>query len=165
MDRNQGRTAPQPDRPQPGGRVRRPSITTTTAGWFGRQSPPFEFHRVPHDRNVKKRNYRFCRVSPYLHPPKPIDLSDRTWRIPMKTTMLAAFATLGLGVAAANAQGLGAGAVPPVYGSQAFTQHNEPQAHFLGQGTVFAKLFGHSQNDQAAANKAAELKTTSAKGG
>ncbi len=83
----------------------------------------------------------------------------------MKTMIFAAFAVLSLGAGAASAQGLPASGVTPVYGSQAFSNHSEPQVHFLGKGTVFAKLFGGSQSDQAVTEKTAELKTTTAKGG
>jgi hypothetical protein len=84
---------------------------------------------------------------------------------PMKAMIVAAAAALSLGIGAAYAQGLPAGSVPPVYGSQAFSDHrNDKEVHFLGQGTVFAKIFGHS-NDQAPTDRTAELKVTSAKGG
>jgi hypothetical protein len=87
---------------------------------------------------------------------------------PMKAMIVAAAAALSLTVGAAYAQGVPAGGdfQAPVYGSQAFSDHrNEPVVHFLGQGTVFAKIFGHSNSDQAAADRTAELKATSAKGG
>ena len=72
----------------------------------------------------------------------------------MKKSLLAVFSVLGLGVGSAFAQGLPAGARPPSYGTYAFTDHrNDPQVHFLGQGTVFGRLFGHSNNRQVAANK------------
>src|ERR1700761_28706 len=80
----------------------------------------------------------------------------------MKTTILAAFAALSLGVGAAYAQGVPAGGdfVPPAYGQQAFSDHhNDPVVHFLGKGTVFGKIFDHSNSDQATVSK------TSAKGG
>jgi len=119
---------------------------------------------VAHDRNVKKHNYRFCWPDPYVRQPKPIASTDDKWRVPMKTMIIAAFSVLSLGVSAASAQGLPASGVTPVYGSRAFSNHSEPQVHFLGNGTVFAKLFGHSQSGQAVTDKTAELKTTSAKG-
>lgn len=74
----------------------------------------------------------------------------------MKKTLIAAFTVLSLGTGSAFAQGLPAGSTPPVYGTYAFTDHrNDPQVHFLGQGTVFGRLFGHSDNSQAVASKAA----------
>jgi hypothetical protein len=83
----------------------------------------------------------------------------------MKTMIFAAVAVISLGDASAYAGGIGAGSnvSPPVYASQAFSDHSrDPEVHFLGQGTVFAKIFGHSDSDQAVAAKAA---TTSVKGG
>jgi hypothetical protein len=72
----------------------------------------------------------------------------------MKKTLIAAFTVLSLGTGSAFAQGLPPGVAAPSYGTYAFTDHsNEPQVHFLGQGTVFGRLFGHSDNNQAAANK------------
>ena len=72
----------------------------------------------------------------------------------MKKTLIAAFTMLSVGVGSAFAQGVPVGSTPPVYGTYAFTDHhNDPQVHFLGQGTVFGRLFGHSDNSQAAANK------------
>jgi hypothetical protein len=83
----------------------------------------------------------------------------------MKTMILAAFATLSLGVGSAFAAG-GAGAPPgwepPVYGAQAFSAHpNETATQFLGPNTVLGKMFryNNSDNEQVAAT------TTSAKGG
>jgi hypothetical protein len=74
----------------------------------------------------------------------------------MKKSLLAVFSVLGLGVGSAFAQGLPAGARPPSYGTYAFTDHrNDPQVHFLGQGTVFAKIFGHSDSDQTVASRTA----------
>jgi hypothetical protein len=86
----------------------------------------------------------------------------------MKTMILAAVATLSLAVGAAYAQGVPAGGdfQAPIYGSQAFSDHrNDKEVHFLGQGTVFAKIFGHSHSDQVAADRTAPLKATSARGG
>ena len=72
----------------------------------------------------------------------------------MKMTILAAVAALSLGTSVAAFAQPPAGTTPPAYGSSAFTDHStEPQVHFLGQGTVFGRLFGHSDNSQAAANK------------
>ncbi len=79
----------------------------------------------------------------------------------METTIVAAAVALSLGVGSAFAQGVPAGGAyeAPNYGSQAFSNHQgEAQTHFLGQGTVFGKLFGHSNSDQATAK-------TPAKGG
>jgi hypothetical protein len=81
----------------------------------------------------------------------------------MRKTILAAAATLTLGMTgAASAQGLPPG-LRTEYGTQAFTDHSHDQAvHFLGKGTVFAKVFGHSDSGQPVADRAT---TTSAKGG
>ncbi len=89
--------------------------------------------------------------------------ADR-WGIPVKAMSLTAFAVLSLNVGTAFAQGLPAGTVPPVYGAQAFSDHTRPVLHFLGDGTVFAKLFGHSRGGQAAADHTAELKTAFSQG-
>jgi hypothetical protein len=73
----------------------------------------------------------------------------------MKAMLLAAAAVVSLG-ASANAQGIGAGSnvSPPVYGSQAFTDHShDPEVHFLGKGTVFAKIFGRSDDSSAVAQR------------
>ena len=72
----------------------------------------------------------------------------------MKMTLLAAVAALSLGTSVAAFAQPPAGTTPTAYGSSAFADHsNEPQVHFLGQGTVFGRLFGHSDNNQTAANK------------
>ena len=66
----------------------------------------------------------------------------------MKTIILAAVATLSLGVGAAFAQGAPPGYEPPVYGAQAFSDHSkDPQVHFLGPNTVLGKLFNHNTSD------------------
>ena len=65
----------------------------------------------------------------------------------MKTMILAAFATLSLGVGCAFAAGAGgagapAGWEPPAYGAQAFSAHpNETATQFLGPNTVLGKMF------------------------
>ena len=66
----------------------------------------------------------------------------------MKKMILAAFAVLGLGMGAAFAQGVPAGTVPPVYGSQAFP--DQP----YHTGTMFQEFFGHSTDGQAPADAA-----------
>jgi hypothetical protein len=84
----------------------------------------------------------------------------------MKTMILAAFATLSLGVGCAFAAGAGgagapAGWEPPAYGAQAFSDHrNDPVVHFLGKGTVFGKMLDYNSNGERVA-----AATTSAKGG
>jgi hypothetical protein len=94
------------------------------------------------------------RRGPTFAPLKPDISPDERWRISMKKTLLAVFTVLSLGTGSAFAQGLPAGSTPPVYGKYAFTNHvNDPQVHLLGQGTVFGRLFGHSNNRQVAANK------------
>ena len=79
----------------------------------------------------------------------------------MKTMILAAVATLSLGVGAAYAQGVPAGYQEPHYGAAAFSDHqNEAQTQFLGPNTVLGKMFRYNANsDQVAAA------ATSAKGG
>lgn len=80
----------------------------------------------------------------------------------MKNIALAALAVLSLGVGSAFAQAP-AGTTPMNYGPQAFADHsNDPQVHFLGKGTVFARIFGHSDKGQAVADKTA---ATPANGG
>ena len=76
----------------------------------------------------------------------------------MKKMILAVFAVLGLGMGTAFAQGLPAGTVPPVYGSQAFP--DQP----YHTGTIFQEIFGHSKGDQAPADRTAEPGATPAKG-
>jgi hypothetical protein len=74
----------------------------------------------------------------------------------MKNIILAAVTALSLGtsVAAFAQPGAAAGGLEENYGTSAFTDHrNAPQVHFLGQGTVVGRLFGHSNSDHAAANK------------
>ena len=79
----------------------------------------------------------------------------------MKTMILAAVATLSLGVGGAFAQGAPAGWQPPAYGSQAFTSYpKESQTQFLGPNTVLGKMFHHSDSDHQVAAAA-----ISAKGG
>jgi hypothetical protein len=67
----------------------------------------------------------------------------------MKKMILAAFAVLGLGMGAAFAQGVPAGTVPPVYGSQAFPD----QPYHIR--TVWQEIFGHSTDREATADGAA----------
>jgi hypothetical protein len=80
----------------------------------------------------------------------------------MKSMILAAFATLSLGVGAAYAQGVPAGSFQePLYGAQAFSDHpNEAQTQFLGPNTVLGKMFRYNSNSDRVAATA-----TSAKGG
>jgi hypothetical protein len=99
----------------------------------------------------------------YLGRLKPDISPDLRWRIPMKQMVLAAVAALSLGTSVAAFAQPPAGTTPPDYGASAFTDHrNQPQVHFLGKGTVFARIFGHSKTDHAVANKTA---ATSASGG
>ncbi len=72
----------------------------------------------------------------------------------MKQVILAAAAVLTLGTATAFAQGLPAGASPPVYGSQAFA--GQPHQN----GTLLSRIFGHSKDAQPAP----EHNATSVKG-
>jgi hypothetical protein len=74
----------------------------------------------------------------------------------MKTMILAAIATLSLGVGAAFAQGVPAGFQEPHYGAQAFTDHSkDAQVQFLGPNTVLGKMFNYSSdNNRVAATPA-----------
>jgi hypothetical protein len=85
-----------------------------------------------------------------------------SWSIPMRKTILAAATALSLGMTgAAIAQCLPPG-LREHYGTQAFTDHSHDRTvHFLGKGTVFARVFGHSDSGQPVADKAT---ATSAKG-
>ena len=77
----------------------------------------------------------------------------------MKTMILAAIALLSLGVGAAHAPP--SGWEPPVYGSQAFSDHrNDPVVHFLGKETVLGKMFRYNSNSEQVATA-----TTPAQGG
>jgi hypothetical protein len=85
----------------------------------------------------------------------------------MKKMVLAAAGALTLGLsAAAFAQGVHPGAEELQYGTQAFSGHcNHPVAHFLGKGTVFAKIFGHAESGHPAADTTANRSAISANGG
>ncbi len=69
----------------------------------------------------------------------------------MKKMILAAVAALSLATgAAAFAQPGSNAASHPGYYTYADTDHRSyPPVHFLGQGTVFAKIFCHSNGGQA----------------
>ncbi len=85
----------------------------------------------------------------------------------MKTMILAAAAALSLSAGAAYAQGVPAGGDfhAPVYGSQAFSDHpDENHTVFLGKGTVFGRIFGHSENSQVTADKTAGQTVGAVKG-
>jgi hypothetical protein len=78
----------------------------------------------------------------------------------MKKIFLAGLTVLSLGAGSAFAQGMPAGLYPYSYTEAGSPAHrNDPQVHFLGQGTVIGKIFGHSNSDQANRTE------TSAKGG
>jgi hypothetical protein len=64
----------------------------------------------------------------------------------MKTMILAA--ALSLGVGAAYAAGVPAGSwIEPPYGTAAFSNHqNEAQTQFLGPNTVLGKMFRHNSD-------------------
>ena len=63
------------------------------------------------------------------------------------------------GVGAAHAPP--SGWEPPVYGSQAFSDHrNDPVVHFLGKETVLGKMFRYNSNSEQVATA-----TTPAQGG
>jgi hypothetical protein len=75
----------------------------------------------------------------------------------MKTMIIAAAAALSLATGAAFAQGGPAGGsyAPPQYGAHAFSnQQDHAQVHFLGQGTVFGRIFGISNGGQASRSAA-----------
>jgi hypothetical protein len=73
----------------------------------------------------------------------------------MKKIVLAAATALTLTTSvAAFAQPGGAAASHPGYWTDTSSdQRSYPQTHFLGQGTVFGRIFGHSNSDHAAAEK------------
>jgi hypothetical protein len=74
----------------------------------------------------------------------------------MKKMLLAAVTALTLGTSVAAFAQPPAGTTPPAYGSSAFTDHrSDPQVHFLGQGTVFARIFGHPDDSHKVADKTA----------
>jgi hypothetical protein len=112
---------------------------------------------LTHNSNAAMQHYHPARLGPSSFA-EPDILTDWQWRIPMKKMILAAFAVLGLGLGTAYAQGLPAGTVPPVYGSQAFP--DQP----YHTGTVFQEIFGHSKRDQAPVDGTAERSATPAKG-
>jgi hypothetical protein len=67
----------------------------------------------------------------------------------MKTMILAAVATMSLGVGAAYAAGGPVGWEPQSYGTQATSnsnQQNEPVVQFLGNGTVVGKMLNYNSN-------------------
>jgi hypothetical protein len=71
--------------------------------------------------------------------------------------IVAAVAAFRLGMGSAYAAGAPREFQPPVYGSQAFSDHtNAAQSRFLGHGTVggnvFRKNSGDSNNNQVAAD-------------
>jgi hypothetical protein len=66
--------------------------------------------RPAHKSNARKPDYHPDRAGPLKLPAKPDISPDRTWRLPMKTIILAAFAALSLGVGMAQAQTLATGA-------------------------------------------------------
>ena len=76
----------------------------------------------------------------------------------MRKMILVAFAVLGLGMGTAFAQGLPAGTVPPVYGSQAFP--DQP----YHTGTIFQEIFGHAKRDRGPVDRTDERSATPAKG-
>jgi hypothetical protein len=83
----------------------------------------------------------------------------------MKTVILAAFATLSLGVgsayAAAGAGGNGgpAGYSEPHYGAQAFSAHpNETATQFLRPNTVLGKMFRYNSDHEQVAAMATSAK-------
>ena len=73
----------------------------------------------------------------------------------MKTVILAAVTGLSLGVGSAYAFCAPGRDQPPVYGSQAYSDHTtEAQPQFLGPKTVFEKIFrktsGHPNSNEVA---------------
>jgi hypothetical protein len=74
---------------------------------------------------------------------EPDTVFDWQWSVVMKKMLLVALFALFGGMACAFAQGLPAGSVPPVYGSQAFP--DQP----YHTGTVFQEIFAHLKPCQA----------------
>jgi hypothetical protein len=65
----------------------------------------------------------------------------------MKTMIMAAVATMSLGIGVAFAAGGPVGYDTPVYGSKAFSDHSkDAQVQFLGQGTVLGKMFNRASD-------------------
>lgn len=84
----------------------------------------------------------------------------------MNKMVIAAVTAIGLGMSvAAFAQGVPPNAIEH-YGTLAFTDHShDPQVHFLGKGTVFARIFGHSGNSQPVVDRTAVRNAAPANGG
>lgn len=84
----------------------------------------------------------------------------------MNKIVLAAVAAVGLGMSgAAFAQGVPSQLVEH-YGTQAFSDHhNDQSVQFLGKGTVFGRLFGHSGNGPGTVDKTANQGAASVSGG
>lgn len=113
--------------------------------------------RFVHNSNAAMQHYNPARRGPSTVAELGIS-TDWQWRIPMKKMVLAAFAILGFGMGTAFAQGLPAGTVPPVYGSQAFP--DQP----YHTGTVFQEIFGHAKGGQPPTDGTAEQSAAPAKG-
>lgn len=73
----------------------------------------------------------------------------------MKKIVLAAVTALSLttSVAAFAQPGAAAASHPGYWTNTSSDQRTYPQTHFLGQGTVFGRLFGHSNGGHAVADK------------
>jgi hypothetical protein len=69
------------------------------------------FRRSEHKSNVVKHGYHWDGIGPFTRSSKPDISPDRTWRLPMKTIILAAFTALSLGIGVANATSVALGAV------------------------------------------------------
>jgi hypothetical protein len=69
------------------------------------------FPRSEHKSNVLKHDYHMKGIGPFTPSSKPDISPDRTWRLPMKTIILAAFTALSLGIGMANAASVAIGAV------------------------------------------------------
>jgi hypothetical protein len=84
----------------------------------------------------------------------------------MKKIVLAAVAVASLGMSgAAFAQAVPQHLVEQ-YGTQAFSDHhNDQSVQFLGKGTVFGRLFGHSESGQPTVDKTAGQNGAPSRGG
>jgi hypothetical protein len=114
-----------------------------------------------HSSDAAMRHYHpACDVHLSLHRSWASRPANR-WRILMKTMVLAAVASLSLGVGVAYAQGVPAGYQEPHYGAAAFSDHqNEAQTQFLGPNTVLGKMLKYNLNSDRVVATA-----TSTKGG
>lgn len=69
---------------------------------------------------------------------------------------VATLLSLTTGAAAFAQPGAIAASHPGYWTDTSSDQSSYPQTHFLGQGTVFARIFGHSNSDRVADKPAAK---------